>query len=68
MLVPLSQASGQGEIGIIHDTRHHYTRLRISRCISRDKQKIKFANGGMREIAFDFVYSLKTKRRFKLYG
>ena len=43
----------------------------MSRGISRGKQKIKFANGGMREIAVDFVYSLKTKRRFKsckLYG
>ena len=64
MLVPLSQASGAGGIDIIHDTRNFCTRLRIdeikamSRGISRGKQNIKFANGGMREIAVDFVYSL----------
>ena len=34
----------------------------MSRGISGGNQKIKFANA--REIAVDFVYSLKTKRRF----
>ena len=69
----------QGGIDIIHDTRHfctHHSQMRakmagivnngikaMSRGISRGKQKIKFANGGMREIPVDFVYSFKTKRR-----
>ena len=49
-------------------SRHLCTRFRIdgkkamSRGISGGNQKIKFANA--REIAVDFVYSLKTKRRF----
>ena len=57
-------------IDLIHNTRHLCTRFRIagikatmSRGISRGKQNIKFANGGMREIPVDFVYSFKTKRR-----
>ena len=74
----------QGGIDIIHDTRHfctHHIQMRskmagivnngikaMSRGISRGKQKIKFANGGMLEFAVDFVYSLKTRRRFNSHA
>ena len=66
MTFPL-YAGEQYLIDLIHDTRNLRTRFRtdgikaMSPGISGGKQKI---NLPIREIAVDFVYSLKTKQRF----
>ena len=58
-------------IDLIHHTRHLCTRFRIggikamSRGISGANKR---ENLPMREIALDFVYSLKTKRRFNCHA
>ena len=49
-----------GTKDLIHDTRHLWTRFRIDGI----KAMPRGISGGMREIAVDFVYALKTNLSF----